>query len=335
MGEFELIAKYFAKAGAYRDDVIVGIGDDGAVLRCPVGMELVVAIDTMVEGVHFPMDTAPEDVGFKSLAVNLSDLAAMGAEPAWATLALTLPRPDEAWVAGFCRGFSELAAAHQVALVGGDTTRGPLTVSVQVHGWVPAGQSLRRRGAQPGDFVYVSGTLGDAGLGLAHRLGRCTLAPARLSGCDSCVTRLNRPQPRLALGRALRGVASAAIDVSDGLTADLGHILEQSAVGARIEASAVPLSMHYRAAMAEQAACFGASPRAELPAPLYLALTAGDDYELCFTVAPSRAADVETIAATVDCAVTRIGRIESTPGLRLQLQDGRSLDFEPAGYAHF
>lgn len=335
MGEFELIAKYFAKTGACRDDVIVGVGDDGAVLRCPPGMELVVAIDTMVEGVHFPADTAPEDVGFKSLAINLSDLAAMGADPAWATLALTLPRPDEAWVAGFCRGFSELAAAHQVALVGGDTTRGPLTVTVQVHGWVPAGQGLRRRGAQPGDFIYVSGTLGDAGLGLLQRLGRCAPVAASRPGGNSCLTRLNRPQPRVALGRALRDVASAAIDVSDGLTADLGHILEQSAVGARIDVGALPLSMDYRAAVAGQLECFGVSPRTDLPSPLFLALTAGDDYELCFTVAPSRAAAVENIAQAVDCAMTCIGRIESEQGLRLQLQDGRSLGFEPAGYVHF
>lgn len=331
MGEFELIANYFAAGGPHRDDVVVGIGDDGAVLSCPSGMELVVAIDTLVEGVHFPVGTAPEDVGFKSLAVNLSDLAAMGADPAWATLALTLPRPDEAWVAGFCRGFFQLAAAQRMALVGGDTTRGPLTVSVQVHGWVPAGQALRRRGAQPGDLIYVSGTLGDAGLGLAHQLGHCVLP----SGAGSCLTRLNRPQPRIALGRALRGLASAAIDVSDGLSADLGHILEQSVVGARVEGSALPLSESYHLAIAERPACFGASASAGLPTPLHFALTAGDDYELCFTVAPTRVADLEAAAAILDCAVTCIGSIESAPGLRVGLQDGRSVNVEPTGYAHF
>lgn len=335
MGEFELIARYFAAGGVRREDVALGIGDDGAVLRCCPDQQLVVAIDTLVEGVHFPVGTAPEDVGFKSLAVNLSDLAAMGAEPAWATLALTLPMPDESWVAGFCRGFFHLARTHDVALVGGDTTRGPLTVTVQAHGWVPTDQALRRGGAQPGDLVYVTGTLGDAGLGLAHRLGHCGLPERALTGESSCLARLNRPEPRVALGRALRGLASAAIDISDGLSADLGHVLEQSGVGARLDVDALPQSDHYRLAAAGTQACFGRSPHRELPAPAYFALTAGDDYELCFTVAPNRVAEVAAAAVRAVTAVTCIGTIETAPGLRLTLPNGRSISFEPLGYAHF
>lgn len=335
MGEFDLITKYFAAERLRRDDIVVGIGDDGAVLRCPPGMELVVAIDTLVEGIHFPADTAPADVGFKSLAVNLSDLAAMGAEPAWATLALTMPRPDEVWVADFCQGFFRLAQAHGVALVGGDTTRGPLTISVQAHGWVPAGQALRRRGAQPGDLIYVSGTLGDAGLGLAQRLGRCMLPSEPLGGAAACVARLNRPEPRVALGRALRGLASAAIDISDGLSADLGHVLERSGVGARLEVNRLPQSEYYRLVAAENPRCFGKSLVSALPACAFFALTAGDDYELCFTIAAARVAELESVLANVGCAVTCIGLIDSEPGLRLSLQDGHCLPFEPTGYAHF
>lgn len=335
MGEFDLITKYFAAEKSHRDDVVVGIGDDGAVLCCPPGMQLVVAIDTLVEGIHFPVDTAPEDVGFKSLAVNLSDMAAMGAEPAWATLALTLPRPDESWVAGFSRGFFRLAQTHGVALVGGDTTRGPLTVSVQAHGWVPTGQALHRSGAHPGDLIYVSGTLGEAGLGLAHRQSRCTLPLNSLSGEATCITRLNRPEPRVALGRALRSLASAAIDISDGLSADLGHLLEQSKVGARLDVSALPQSEFYRYVIAESPNCFGESPVSGLPAPAFFALTAGDDYELCFTVAPARVAALESALADVGCIVTCIGIIEAAPDLRLRLQDGRCLSLEPTGYAHF
>lgn len=335
MGEFELIANYFVPGVVPRNDVVVGIGDDGAVLRCRPDQQLVIAIDTLVEGVHFPVGTAPEDVGFKALAVNLSDLAAMGAEPAWATLALTLPTPDESWLAGFCRGFFQLARAHHVALVGGDTTRGPRTVTVQAHGWVPAGQALRRCGAQAGDLVYVSGTLGDAGLGLAHRLGHCVLPARALAGASSCLARLNRPEPRIALGRALCGLASAAIDISDGLSADLSHVLEQSGVGAQLNIDSLPQSEGYRLAAATPLACFGASPHPELPAPAYFALTAGDDYELCFTVAPTRVADVEAAVATVGAAVTCIGCIEAEPGLRLKLRNGHSVSLEPMGYAHF
>jgi len=221
LSEFDLIRAHFAHLGAGRADVVLGVGDDCALLRVPAGQELAVSIDTLVAGVHFLPSVDPEALGHKCLAVGLSDLAAMGAEPAWATLALTLPREDPRWLGAFAAGFAALAREHGLALVGGDTTHGPLSISVQVHGLVPAGQAIRRAGARPGDLVGVSGTLGDAGLALRHLLaGEAVAADSR--------ARLERPTPRVALGLALRGLATAMIDISDGLAADLGHILEES-----------------------------------------------------------------------------------------------------------
>ncbi|HET7843384.1 MAG TPA: thiamine-phosphate kinase [Xanthomonadales bacterium] len=303
-GEFQLIDLIARATARRRADVALGIGDDGAVLRVPRGRELVVAVDTLVAGVHFPRDTAPADVGWKSLAVNLSDLAAMGAEPAWATLALTLPEPDAQWVRAFARGFAALAKRHGVALVGGDTTRGPLCVTVQAHGFVPPRRALRRDGARAGDAVFVSGTLGDAAAGLAHP----RVAPLR--------ARLDRPTPRVALGLALRGVASAAIDVSDGLAADLGHVLDASGVGAALDVDAMPASNALRGAVADLRA---------------LQLGGGDDYELCFTVPAKRVDRVARIARDLRTPLTRIGTIERERGLRDA--DGRTL--ARSGYVHF
>jgi thiamine-monophosphate kinase len=277
------------------------------VLRVPRGRELVVVMDTMVEGVHFPRGTAPADVGWKSLAVNLSDLAAMAAEPAWATLALTLPQPDATWVRAFARGFAALARRHGVALVGGDTTRGRLTVTVQAHGFVPLRRALRRDGARAGDAIFVSGTLGDAAAGLADRR-QATLR-----------ARLDRPTPRVALGVALRGVASAAIDVSDGLAADLGHVLDASGVGATLDVDALPTSAALRAAVPD------ATRRRALQ------VGGGDDYELCFTVPTRRFARVATIAREQRLRLTRIGTIERERGLR----DAAGLPLERSGYTHF
>ena len=274
LGEFDVIAQLRERCALPRADVRVGIGDDGAVLRVPGGQQLVVAMDTLVEGVHFPRDTAAADIGWKALAVNLSDLAAMGAAPAWATLALTLPRALPRWLNDFAVGFARLARTHRVSLVGGDTTRGPLTVTVQAHGFVPSGAALLRAAARVGDAIYVSGTLGDAAAGLAVAQRR--LVGTRKADAAWLRARLDRPTPRVALGLALRGLAHAAIDVSDGLAADLTHVLDASRVGAEIDMTRLPCSSALRRATPD------AAHRARWQ------LAGGDDYELCFTV-PRRA----------------------------------------------
>ncbi len=298
MAEFELIDLVRARAVHARDDVVLGIGDDAAVLRLPAGRELVVAMDTLNEGVHFPAGTAPADIGWKALAVNLSDLAAMGAVPAWCTLSLSLPQGDAGWVTAFLEGFMALAAEHRVALVGGDTTRGPLSIAVTVHGFVASGAALRRDGARVGDDVWVTGTLGDAGAALAQWRDRGTLAaidaPLRL--------RLERPLPRIAFGQALAGVAHAALDISDGLLADLGHVCAASGVGAEVDVDALPASDALRNCVA------GDALRA-------LQASGGDDYELCFT-APAHAGDAIRAAAHASgVAVTRIGTIMAGSGV--------------------
>ena len=322
LSEFSLIDKFFAARKSLRPDVAVGIGDDAAVVDVPPGEQLVVAADTLVAAVHFPEATAPADIGHKALAVNLSDLAAMGARPAWATLALTLPAADEAWLAAFARGFFALAERTGVELIGGDTTRGPLTVSVQIMGLVPQGRALLRSGARPGDRIFVSGTLGDAGLALRLLERGGADASAR---DESLAARLDRPEPRVELGAALRGLATAAIDLSDGLLADLGHILERSGVGATLWVDRLPRSAAF-CARVENA---GAPGWYELP------LSAGDDYELCFTVAAERAEAVRALSEELALPLTWIGEIESAPGLRCRHQDGR--DFAPpsSGYEHF
>ncbi|KAA6187837.1 thiamine-phosphate kinase [Thiohalocapsa marina] len=319
MSEFDLIRKHLTGIGARRDDVVVDLGDDCAVLRVPHGRELAVSIDTLVAGVHFLPDCDAESLGWKSLAVGLSDLAATGAEPAWATLALTLPAADEAWLAAFCRGFAELAAAQDVRLVGGDLTRGPLTISVQVHGFVPAGHALRRAGARPGDLVCVSGALGDAGLALRHLQRGEPLD-------DYLRRRLERPVPRVELGELLRGLASAAIDLSDGLVADLGHILAASGCAAWVELDRLPLADQVAGVVAGQAAG---------GADWGLPLASGDDYELCFTLPPEHAAELSVLAAAARCPITRIGEVVPGSGLRLLTSDGHPWAGTVAGYDHF
>lgn len=304
MDEFALIRRYFSGLTAADAGVRLGIGDDCALLQVPPGQELAVTSDTLVAGRHFPEDTRAEDIGWKSLAVNLSDLAAMGAEPRWFLLALTLPDPAAAWLSAFAQGLGELAAQHRVALVGGDTTRGPLSITLTAMGLVPAGAALRRSGAGVGDLVCVTGTLGDAALALRLR----EQAPAVLRA------RLDRPTPRLAAGLALRGLATAAIDVSDGLAGDLGHILEASGVGAELDAEALPMSTAFR----EHA-----------PADQRLALQTqgGDDYELCVCLPPERLAAAQ---AAVDVPLTVVGRITAEPGLR-----GGGAPLPARGYVHF
>ena len=322
LSEFDLITRYFGQGGALnqrRSDVELGIGDDAAIVNVAVGQSLVMSLDTLVSGVHFPEDTPAEDIAYKALAVNLSDMAAMAAEPNWLLLGLTLPQADEAWLEGFSRGLSQLANQYGLTLIGGDTTHGPLTVSVQVNGLVPQGQALKRSGARPGDLIYVSGQLGDAGLGLKLALAELDieLTPLRY---QYFLQRLNRPTPRLELGLLLRGLATAAIDVSDGLLADLGHILKASGVGATVNIEQLPVADEVR----------GLSDQWwQLP------LTAGDDYELCFTLPAEKQADFEQRLQGGDYTCHCIGQIEAAPGMNLLL-DGGKIDSENLkGYLHF
>ncbi len=327
-GEFDLIAHIRARV-AQRDDVVLGIGDDAAVLQMPAGQQLVVAMDTLNAGVHFPEHTAPADIGWKALAVNLSDLAAMGAVPAWCTLSLSLPEADLAFVDGFLDGFLALAAQHEVALVGGDTTRGPLSICVTAHGLVEAGTALRRDAARSGDDIWVSGTLGDAAGALVQWRERAKGGQVHFSQKSepdpllepSLRERLDRPAPRIALGRALRGVAHACVDVSDGLLADLGHVCQASGVGARVDIDALPASGPLCTAF-DQAIRYG------------LQATGGDDYELCFTASPNARDAVEAAAQEAATAVARIGVVVATPGVRACTAEG-AWSVPAAGWTHF
>lgn len=314
--EFELISKYFTRQDVQRDDVALGIGDDAALLRVPVGQSLAVSIDTLVEGVHFLADMPARDVGYRALAVNLSDLAAMGARPAWATLAITLPRADETWLAEFSAGFFELAKLWNVQLVGGNTTRGPLAISVQVHGFVPESQALRRSGACVGDLIYVTGTLGDAALGLRSATEKLAASTVQTQYVQQ---RYARPTPRIDEGIALHGLAHACIDISDGLLADLGHMCAASGVGAQINVEQLPLSDAFRAARADW----------------QLALSGGDDYELCFTIAPSSRAAIEQRFRNRVVGVTCIGVVEAVGPVRCTLNDGSAYVSQRRGYDHF
>lgn len=314
--EFDLIARHFTRA---TPSAVLGVGDDCALLAPSPGMQLAVTTDMLLEGRHFSPQDGPAGLGHKSLAVNLSDLAAMGATPRWATLAIALPAADDAWLAAFARGFFRVAEMHGIELVGGDTTRGPLTISVTAIGEVPPGQAMRRDGARPGDDVWVSGVLGSAALALAYRQGRLFMEQVDAA---RVLPALYLPTPRVELGVALRGIASAAIDVSDGLLADLGHILERSDVGATLEFASLPTLPVVAGYLHEKVArdCV---------------LAGGDDYELCFTASPERHDAVLAAAASAGVAVTRIGRISAEPGLAVVDADGRPLAFEHTGYDHF
>jgi len=321
--EFRLIDRIRELTNQPRDDVKLGIGDDGAVLAVPAGQELVMAIDTMVEGTHFLPGTAASDLGWKVLAVNLSDLAAMGAEPAWAMLALTLPRADADFVENFAAGFAQLAGKYQLALVGGDTTGGPLSLSVAVHGFVPPGQALTRAGAQVGDEVLVTGTLGDAVAGLYALRDPPRDDAHRAALRQSLIERLTRPEPRVAVGIALRGLATSCVDISDGLLADLGHICSASGVAAELDATQLPRSAALRELLGEDES-------------LQLALSGGDNYELCFTVPPDRMAQMQSALADIGCAVTRIGRVVDGAGdVRVRAADGSWLSIGMKGWEHF
>lgn len=317
-GEFDLIRQYFQGATGDRPDVLLGIGDDCALLRVPPGRVLAVSSDTLVDGRHFETGVDPVALGHKALAVNLSDLAAMGAEPAWVSLMLTLPAADGAWLSGFMQGFSRLADSFGVQLIGGDTTQGPLNIGVTIHGLVDPAQVLRRDAARVGDGIYVTGTLGDAGLALRIRQRQYVLP----DGSPELDRRLDRPWPRVDTGVRLREWSRCAIDVSDGLGADLGHICERSGVGARIHLDRLPLSPPVERYIQETG-------------DWSLVLSAGDDYELVFTVPEQGEAAFERAASEWDVPVTRIGHIEAGRGVLALAPDGRPVEGVAKGYDHF
>ncbi|MBS0570593.1 MAG: thiamine-phosphate kinase [Proteobacteria bacterium] len=315
MAEFALIDLIRKRCAILRADVALGIGDDAALLAVPSGQLLAVSTDTLVAGVHFLHGADARDVGWKSLAVNLSDMAATGAEPAWATLALTLPGADARWVEPFADGFADLARLHRVALVGGDTTQGPLSITVTIHGFVAEGAALTRSGARAGDGVYVTGTLGDAAAGLRMVL-------SKQAGNAHLLERLHRPTPRVAQGLVLRGRATACIDVSDGLVADLGHICTASRVGAAIDADALPASPALLAAF-------------DIPDRRELQLAGGDDYELCFTAPDEVAPGLLRELHDSGCAATRIGRVVAGSGVRVRDASGNPVAIAHRGWEHF
>jgi thiamine-monophosphate kinase len=319
LGEFELIGRYFNWPPETRTGVVLGVGDDCALLAPAAGQQLAVSTDTLVEGRHFLSTVAPERLGHKALAVNLSDLAACGARPLAFTLALSMPRVDEAFLEGLARGMRALAQREGIALVGGDTTAGPLALTVTVLGEVPPGAALLRSGAQAGDTLWVSGRLGDARLALEAFRGTVSLDA---SAFEAARRAMEQPEPRVALGLALRGVATSAIDLSDGLLGDLGHILERSRVGAQVHLDAVPRSPH-----------LAAQPE---PVQRSCLLAGGDDYELLFT-APERAqAAVQEASARAGVPVTAVGRIVASAGLRVLDGRGDAIALGSlAGFDHF
>ena len=310
--EFDLISRIRSRARS-RADVVLGIGDDAALLQVPPGQQLVVTADTLNAGVHFPETTAPADIGWKALAVNLSDLAAMGARPAWCTLSLSLPHADDAWIDGFLDGFMMLADHHGIALVGGDTTRGPLSISITAMGLVEAGCALRRDAAQVGDDVWVTGTLGDAALALEAVLQERGVSAALRQ-------RLDRPTPRVAAGQRLSGLVHACIDVSDGVLADQGHVCERSGVGAEIRMADLPCSGEF--------ATMPASRRWPLQ-------TGGDDYELCFTASPHHREQIVQALDFTEVPATRVGRIVAGQGVVAFDAEGTPWQPASSGYTHF
>ena len=319
LGEFDLIARYFTWLPETRTGVVLGVGDDCALLAPAAGQQLAVSTDTLVEGRHFLSTVPPERLGHKALAVNLSDLAACGARPLAFTLALSMPRAEESFLAGLARGMQALARRAGIALVGGDTTAGPLALTVTVFGEVPPGAALLRSGACPGDTLWVSGTLGDARLALEAFRGTLRLEPEAFEDARRA---MEQPEPRVALGLALRGVATSAIDLSDGLLGDLGHILERSRVGAELRLDALPRSAH-----------LAAQPE---PVQRGCLLAGGDDYELLFTAPEAAQAAVQEAAARASVPVTAVGRIVAGSGLRVLDAGGQPVALAGlAGFDHF
>ncbi|MEJ2361858.1 MAG: thiamine-phosphate kinase [Gammaproteobacteria bacterium] len=319
LSEFDIIREFFARYHVNTELVPVGIGDDAAVINTASDEQLLIAVDTLNSGVHFPEQTSAYDIAYKALAVNLSDIAAMGGEPKWFTLAMSLPEANRDWLAAFTEGLSSLAVQYQLDLVGGDTTHGPLSITIQIAGTVPRGRSLQRRGAQVGDDIYVTGSLGDAAAALQicqHKLSADSQTNERL------LQRLNRPVPRVAVGSGLREIATACIDISDGLAADLGHILEASGVGAEITLASLPRS---------QAIDTLSSDVAQIQD---WQLYGGDDYELCFTAGSARREAISALSQRTSCPITRIGEIIQEPGL-FSLEASQHKTVLIRGYDHF
>jgi thiamine-monophosphate kinase len=315
LSEFDLIQRYFTRP---TPGAILGVGDDAALLHIADGMELAVSTDMLVSGTHFFPDADPLLLGHKTLAVNLSDLAAMGAVPRWATLALSLPDANENWLQRFSAGFFDLADEQGIELIGGDTTRGPLNLSVTIMGEVPKGKALRRSGAKVGDDIWVSGILGMAALGLAHLQGKIELPERdRLF----CLAALHKPQPQIALGLALRDIAHSAVDISDGLLADLGHILECSRLGAEIQFDTIP-----------KMSAGGIDDEALLR---HCVLSGGDDYELCFTVPAAKRGEIENISQKLQLPLARIGSINAGKYCTVRTAEGGVIKTRECGYDHF
>ncbi|MEW9798785.1 thiamine-phosphate kinase [Alteromonas sp. CYL-A6] len=319
MKEFDLIGRYFANGGYQRKDVAVGIGDDCAITRVPENQQLAVTTDTLVGGVHFLTDAPAKSVAYKAVAVNLSDLAAMGAEPAWISLSLAMPEVNEEWLEDFAEGLYDLTQFYSVQLIGGDTVKGPLSMTITAQGFIPPGAELRRNGAKPGDWVYVTGSLGDAGAGLDILKNALTASP---EAHDYLINRHLFPTPRVAVGAALRRIASACIDVSDGLLADLSHILRASGCGATLHVDRLPLSRAMLDTVsAEQA--------------IQYALTAGDDYELIFTVGEEQKGSLETSLSSTNVKATCIGQLTgNSEQFELRYNDERFQLPASLGYEH-
>lgn len=314
--EFDLIRRYFTRP---TPQALLGVGDDAALVKVSDGMELAISADMLVAGTHFFADADPYKLGWKSLAVNLSDMAAMGALPKWATLAIALPEANESWMAEFAKGFFACADRYQVDLIGGDTTRGPLTISVQIMGEVAVGKALKRSAAKPGDEIWVSGTLGSAAIALAALQGSYSLTEDEL---DACLPALHMPQPRVQLGLVLSVFGQCAIDISDGLLADLGHILQSSNVGAEIDLQHIPCSKVVSNHLAEKQV-------------QQMVLAGGDDYELCFTAPARNHGEIIKLSNMFALPLTQIGVITSEPGLIVRGLDNEIMDIEGTGFDHF
>ncbi len=320
MDEFSLIKHYFHPPENNLPDpsVIHGIGDDCAVLSVPQGQQLALSIDTLVEGVHFLPNTSPDLLAWRLLGSAISDLAAMGATPAWVTLALTLPSADQAWLSHFSDALHEALRRYKVTLIGGDTTKGPLTLSAQVHGFVPSGQALLRRGAQVDDLICVTGTLGDSRAGLASLMQNLTADKT----IDYLQERFYKPTPRISSGQLLVGYASACLDISDGLLGDLNHLLAYDALGAEIDSQQLPISAQLRNFVGEEQS-------------IEWALTGGEDFELCFTIPKQRWQALQTLLANHEVPLTRIGRVVQQSGIQIKTAEGQWKTTPPKGYNHF
>jgi len=318
MKEFELIKHFFTKQLVKRKDVVLGIGDDCAVLSPIENQNIVVTTDTLVAGVHFPFETSPRAIGHKSVAVNLSDIAAMGAKPSWLSLALTLPKVDEAWLLDFCEGVFELCEFYNVQLIGGDTTQGPLSITITAQGLTPKDSYLSRSGAKAGDWLYVTGELGDAALALQHITGKVDIEPEFV---DNIKNKLDYPKPRVLAGQTLREYASSAIDLSDGLIADLGHICQSSNVGANVVLDALPISKIMRDSLLIDDA-------------ITLALSGGDDYELLFTVSEDNKVGMETAMSHAGTPITCIGQMNASQTITTTLNN-KPTPINTVGFEHF